>query len=35
VRAFLIVFSLAQLHSQTFWKPNGLAPAIEALSSHR
>jgi hypothetical protein len=35
LRAFLIVFTLAQILSQTFWQPSGLAPAIETRTSRR
>ena len=33
LRSCLIVFTLAQILYQTFWKPSGIAPAIEARTS--
>lgn len=33
LRSFLIVFTLAQVLYQTFWRPSGIAPAIEARTS--
>jgi hypothetical protein len=35
LRSFLIVFTLAQILYQTFWKPSGISPAIEARTSRR
>jgi hypothetical protein len=35
LRSFLIVFTLAQILYQTFWKPSGIAPAIEVATSRR
>jgi hypothetical protein len=35
LRSILIVFTLAQILYATFWKPSGIAPAIEAATSGR